>query len=503
MELVKKELKYYDPIVCSSIHEERMDAIVPDSNPDILRVLDSSGIVCVRDKVVQGDSIEISGNVRVGVLYISEQGGVSHIDLNIPFLHSMDSGGASTKAELSVRAVLRGLDTHMLNSRKLSVKVTIGLECKAFEHRAVELTENVQAGDERLEILRRPFVTYVPKAVKCKTFNILEDQELPASKMNIAELLRSEMNTSGVDVKMMNNKAFIKGILGLKLLYRSDDNMMRMYEGELPFTQIVDLEGALEEDVCSVCFEPKSFEVSVKANTAGENRIVTCGAGLYLTATVFSEQAVDVISDIYSLTNDMEITSGDMITRRFVESSNKRVNCRERLDTELPVKYIIDYGVHVEALHPTHEGMRSPCCELSIVVIYVANDDMVYSARKKVTAVWNGEYPEGCDASVAASVFGEGAVVDEGGVECRFAVDFDCAITCNERLKAVSDVKAGEYKKHKSHVSTVLRFADGGEDFWELAKVYNSTMNDILEANKLTSDDVLEQGQLLLIPIRK
>ena len=44
--------------------EETLESIVPDACPDVLRICETEGIICLRDKVVQEGRLTLSGSVR-------------------------------------------------------------------------------------------------------------------------------------------------------------------------------------------------------------------------------------------------------------------------------------------------------------------------------------------------------------------------------------------------------------------------------------------------------
>ena len=52
--------------------EETLESIVPDACPDVLRICDTEGTVCLRDKTLQEGRVTISGPVRAALLYLPE-----------------------------------------------------------------------------------------------------------------------------------------------------------------------------------------------------------------------------------------------------------------------------------------------------------------------------------------------------------------------------------------------------------------------------------------------
>ena len=85
------------------------------------------------------------------------------------------------------------------------------------------------------------------------------------------------------------------------------------------------------------------------------------------------------------------------------------------------------------------------------------------------------------------------AAPSAGGIEVRFAVDFQFLILREQHTTAVCGAALGEQP------SVVLRLASPGEGLWELAKAYGTTTEQIVQANGL-EEGQLPLGRMLLIP---
>lgn len=57
-------------------------------------------------------------------------------------------------------------------------------------------------------------------------------------------------------------------------------------------------------------------------------------------------------------------------------------------------------------------------------------------------------------------------------------------------------------EKTREKASITIYVVDEGETLWELAKKYNTTVNDLIKINGLDESDNIEGGQKLIIPGR-
>ena len=71
-------------------------------------------------------------------------------------------------------------------------------------------------------------------------------------------------------------------------------------------------------------------------------------------------------------------------------------------------------------------------------------------------------------------------------------------------MAGVWDVTLEEREQQETRPSVVLRMTEAGEQIWNLAKQYDSTVEEICAANHLEGQDAeLSAGRLLLIPHRR
>lgn len=72
--------------------EETAETIVPDYLPDIARIIETEGRVFLHSRELRDGKAEVSGTVRVTVLYTPEgEGGIRTLDFSIPFTVESDS----------------------------------------------------------------------------------------------------------------------------------------------------------------------------------------------------------------------------------------------------------------------------------------------------------------------------------------------------------------------------------------------------------------------------
>ena len=98
-ELNKTSLPYHRLMFHTTVsREESVEMIVPDSCPDIARLLDTSAICCLDTKEALEDTISLAGRIYGRILYLADgtdalcslpAGTTLHDELEIHFLTSL------------------------------------------------------------------------------------------------------------------------------------------------------------------------------------------------------------------------------------------------------------------------------------------------------------------------------------------------------------------------------------------------------------------------------
>ena len=99
-----------------------------------------------------------------------------------------------------------------------------------------------------------------------KDLIIAENIEVPSAKPEIDEILKMDIHAVKGDCKLMNNKIMLKGVLHIATLYSSviDGYTLEHMEHEIPFTEVLDIDGLGEECMCNVQYDVKDIFYAVK-----------------------------------------------------------------------------------------------------------------------------------------------------------------------------------------------------------------------------------------------
>ncbi|HOQ00125.1 MAG TPA: DUF3794 domain-containing protein [Acetivibrio clariflavus] len=286
------------------------DIIVPDTNPDAVRILLIDGEVYKKSSEVLQDKVAVNGAIRYKILYISddESRKVRSINTSSDFSYNVDVLNARFGLKANVKCEIEHIDYEILYGRKIKVKSIVKFDVKVCEEAEHDFVNNID-GLEDIETLKDYIDINSTLGENSAYCNVNESIEIPAGKPTIKEILRSDIKIVGKDYKVSDNKIIAKGDLNILTLYIADDeeNSIQFMEHELPFTQFIDLQGVNEACECEVDYRIINYSFRAAEDNDGELRILNTEVELMLKAQAYERKRIDILADAYSLSRKLAI----------------------------------------------------------------------------------------------------------------------------------------------------------------------------------------------------
>ena len=466
LELDRTQRSGYEAVLDTTVcREETLESIVPDACPDILRICDTEGVVCLRDKVLQDGRVELSGSVRAALLYLPDgEEGIRRMEVELPFSCTLEHPALTPLCRVVALPRVQGADARLINPRKVLVRVDLAFCVQVYAPVEDDICSGVLAPEEAgVQQMSEQCDACTTVCVQEKPFTFSDEISLSGSKPEAEELLKCRAALRCSESKVIGNKLIFKGESQLQMLYRSSAGGLCTAEYELPFSQIMEITGAGEESTCDVYVVLTGLDCALDS---GDGRTISVSMGLLAQAVVREERTLQMLTDVYSTAFQLTAES------RTYTLGRRRVTLT---------------------------------AEANVTVLYLTEDGARTSITRQLQAACPLELPEeascSCHCGCTAPVF---ATPTTGGIEVRFPVGFRYTAMTSRTTAAVSAVHMdeGTPRDHSGQPSIVLRMVGNGERLWDIAKSYGTTAQDIMCANAL-EEDVAPEGQLLLIPRKR
>ena len=200
--------------------EETAETIVPDYCPDIARIVRSDGRVYLHSRELRDGKAEISGTVRVSVLYTPDgEKGLRTIEFAIPFTAESERGSFPKCSTLTADVEIASLETRMLNPRKVFTRCKLVSRLTGYQKGQMAFGTDIEA-EEKLCVEKKQTRQHAVllTAIHEKDFSFTDDILLSPGRDGAAEILSSAVQSTVTDTKAVGNKLIFKGSFHVSLL---------------------------------------------------------------------------------------------------------------------------------------------------------------------------------------------------------------------------------------------------------------------------------------------
>ena len=503
LELNQTHLAGYETQLDTTVFcEETLETIVPDANPDILRLIDTQGKVFLKSKEALDGRVTLTGTARLTVLYQPEGGtGPCKLEAGIPFSISVEDRRLNSSCLITAVARVAGADTRTINPRKILTRVEVAVSVKAFSKETITLCTGVHAeggsAEERKEMHRPCCVS----AVQEKQVTFEDDLSIPAGHPAAEELLCTRVELACHEAKLIGNKLIFKGDAAVRLLYRPVGGGMDATDFLLPFSQVAEVIGVGENGHSLVDVALNGAEFSL----GGDGRTISASLSMLAQIVVREEREIELLADTYSVCCSVNAQRTPYIYRRQREAGVGRQMVRQLIETGLSVQSVVDaYCFVVQTAQKRESGQMSLCAQVILTAVCMTEEGDFCAMSRSLEVGCPVDVPEACQCSFECRCGELVAMPTADGVEVRFPMEFPYFCEQEEQGVVVREVAVEENDADvtQEKPSIVLRMLQPGESLWDVAKRYGTTTEDIVRANELEGRQPGAE-MLLLIPRKR
>lgn len=488
------------------------DIVVPDSKPDIHKVLSIDGDVIITDKEVMDDRIMIEGAVNVRVLYTSQEGEqpLYYMEGNFGIAQQLDVAGVNSRMDAEVHADIEHIDTSMVNSRKLNVRCVLNFSGKALDRSHINIIKEAK-GIQDIQILKDYIEVSSAVGQNGSHATVRQEFEVSADKPPIREILKTDVSVGERDSRITEDKISIQGIINVSTLYIGDDEegSINHVRYQIPFSHYIEIPGAAPGMRDKTRYSVEDFYSTVKENTEGQRRIIEYEVVVKAEGRVEESQQMEVMVDAYSPSTQIKLEKSSLKLKKTLDSIIEEITIKEEvsLPGECPgieeicdveaTPVLTDFGISDDAL--VVEGV------LSTKVLYVTDnsEEKVYVYQDEIPFRHSMALPEDTyQVDIDVDFYLENLQhrkLDPDLVEVRGQLRIEVEISRSFEREVVVDMEEAEEVERQPQASIIVYVVQPGDTLWNIAKRYSTTIDELVKINDLEEPESLTPGQKLII----
>ncbi len=479
------------------------DVIVNDIKPDILSTISVNGNICIYKKEVLDGKIRLDGAVNVDIVYLAddELGSVRSLNTSVDFSQAIDFDECRCGMDLDEMLNIKNIECKVINSRKVNIKAFLDLNVKIYSNDNVDIVNNVDS-IEGVQCLNDTVeVNSLVGSGSTKT--VAKDTISFDNIDNLAEILRSDVNIVNKDIKVSYNKILAKADVQVKIMYLTEDNRIKIAQGLIPVMGFVDIPNVSDTNKCNTKYKLKNM--IVKPNSVEEHSVYV-EAEIEISCYVYELKQINVIQDLYSPTSTINFSQKQLTA--LVNKDNLMEDCIMQENVSIPEiqnNQIYDVCVKpdiqksdVRNGRVTYEG------EVELEFLFESsNSNRLDSKSVKLPlnfSISNNNITETTSLDTNIEIKTQDFVVlNDGNIQTKIDLQFAVTILKNEKINVIDNIDIEE-KRNCNQYSMVIYFVKPKDTLWEIAKKFDSTIEEIAKVNEIEDVDMITPGMQLFIP---
>ena len=480
------------------------DVIVPDSKPDILRVLQMSARPRITACETRAGHVIVSGTIGYDILYLAddEEKCVKSITSSCEFSTLIRDSNIS-EAMLTFSDIdVRELNCTVANCRKLSLRISLCVNLQIYSCCNLDVITDIEgACTQKYRISSGVICAHAQDNTV-----ITDSFKLAAGKAPIIEILTSDAQITDTELKVIDDKAIFKGTMRVTVLYKSESGI-EYAQTETSFAHVLEASGIHDD----MDFEHlvKPIEISVSFSSGDENApcMIDYSVQMFLRVIARCTQQLDCVTDAF-LPHGLLECSFSPISADCIETViNKDVDFREKiiLPDNLPS---IDTIYQVVARPFTEsciieDGKLRISGYTEVYLLYLSNDEEAPACSYKA----NVDFSVTCDSPGCTITPVSSArlrnisytISNESSIDIRGCVDVTVQCIKTVETDIIYDAQCGNYIPVERPSIIVSCICDD-RSLWDISKEYCVNPCDILMANGFENETEIKPGMALIIP---
>lgn len=478
---------------------------LPDYLPNINRILKCKAVSYISSKGINGSNVNIDGCVTVTVIYLNEDNELFSYEYQYPFNKVFDIKETNQNITVKCSSECEYINCRAVTGRKIDIHGAALINLTCIAKKSLEILSDFD--DEDIEIKRMEVPSTTPIGCGEKYLIIEEEIEIGKSQQPIVSLLRYEGKPILRESKLVNGKVIVKGEMCVTALYIAENNTIQCVKSNVPFSQIVEIDGVNEECECDTKIFLCYLEMKPKTNSVGDSNSILLNAKLLICSEAYCENDIEVITDAFSKKHTVSLKNSDAFIKKPVLNVSENFNCKKNLEFEnADIVSVADIWTDIQSVNfKTEDGVIIVTGAVCVGILAYDSQQIPCYFEKNIDFEYKNHLENNIE-NIYCLPFVEIASTNytlmPNGIELRLELFINASIYINNKISFVDDLEVDKsclIDKSKN-CALVIYFANSGETVWDIAKKYCADVEEIKRLNGI-SEDCLIINKKLIIPI--
>jgi len=479
------------------------DFMLPEYCPDIAVVLKCLLSPRVQSRQWSGERLLVDGMTEIRVLYLDEERTcVRSAEFSQPFSCSLPAKELADGAMARLHFLPKYVNCRAVSPRRLEVRGALSLCARA----EVAGTMEVAVPPEDSGLFTRTVTVPIsaPATMAERIMAVSETFDFPADLPPAELMLGGDCWAIVRECKLLTGKAIVKGQVFFHQMYTDDAVNGGVYclDFDLPFSQILDMEGATDGQAYSAHVTLLSDTERCVDGPEGGVHALEVAVKLLVQVQLYENQTLPLVLDAYHSACPVRLETGEV-------SAVARLGC-QREETTLsmsidlpaqPLDELVDVWVQPLTVNAVCADGKATMAGRMLLSMVVRDTDGMLSYYERPED-YRLEYPcPGNSVQAQVAVTGLRYRAVDGKLELHISLQLTMEHSRLVSERAVMEAVLDEERCFPPERATVkLYYADAGESLWDIGRSCHTSPEVIAQENNLHTD-LLERPMVLTVPL--
>ncbi len=509
------------------------DMIVPDSKPDILNTISTSGNVCIYKKEVTEGKIKLDGNILAYIMYLADANEDTLIDTvanldeseesnrnsamtsetnnnnkinnirglntNLDFSETFSMPELENGMNVDISPIIKLIECKVINGRKIGIKVTLEIEMKVYSKETIEVITDLN--DKNIQVLSKNIKVNSLLGEGTTKASIKENISIPNTD-NLAEILSVQLSLVDKDIKISYNKILAKSDVEIKMVYLTEEGQICTTQSRVPLVGFIDMPNIKEENICETSYIIRN--IIIKPNSIEEHSVYV-EMEVEISCMTYEEKEIRMIQDMYCPGQKMNFDTTMVNTMANKQCKKNICNIREKMNIpEMENGKIVDVTIN-PIINKENKLNGKIMFEGEIELNFIFTDRSAVGINtKKLTIPFEQSVNDiyttnNCKAETTVEVNSQEFLNQAGVVSSNVDLNFETNTYISLAIPVINDITMEEEENAEDY-SVIIYVVRSGDTLWKIAKRFGSTVDDIARVNGMKNPDKINVGEKIYIP---
>jgi LysM repeat protein len=490
----------------------KAEYIIPDTNPDVNRILILNAKPVITSKEVMQDKVFVEGRIEYTILYLAKEDegtmGIYSVSYTGDFSNYIEIPGSQHDMLCDADCYVEHMNCNIANERKVSIEGIIKLKAEVYKKYEFEVIKDIEdSGD--IQMLKNPDT--VDKIIGTVSGDLVAKTEIqiPMDKPQIGNILECNVNVHKKDIKVLEGKVSLEAYVLIGILYRGKDTKDVEYiEDDVYINKEIPIDGVNPSMDSYTDFCVDEVEKGVREDDLGESRIIDVEVLVKSNTKVMYKEDMDIIEDAYSPSSLLQMDKKDYELNVMHGQNTVQSMIKSNIELEgnsRPKEVIMCYGEVCITDKKIVEDKVVIDGVLNTKVLYKNLEDEINKASDEIPFSCSVDIPESkidmqCIAKVSLESIQGDVEIDTIAIKAVVETYARVNYVTNKEFLVNIDSAEGEFPAKKASLTIYVIQQD--DTLWKIAKKYYTTVEDLVKLNDIEDPEVIKVGEKLIIPGR-